>query len=137
MFDRAELTQHVVQRLTRGVSRDTITREICDQTGMDWKQATAFLEEVESGESQTIARGNLPLMIGIGAIIMIGGFLSIGASLSALVGPIIDGTLGELSGDVLAIHLLDNWIYLVGAVTGVAMMAGGGFGIGRAMSTAA
>jgi len=135
-MDKQKVTQHVIRRLTRGVSRDTIIREVCDQTGMNWKQATAFIEEVESGESQAIARRNLPLMMGIGIVTMIAGFLLTGISLIQFFGPVIDGTLGELTGEVLPLYLLENWIYMVEAVVGIAMMAGGGFGIGRAMSSA-
>ena len=133
---REEVTQHVIRRLTRGVSRDTIIREVCDQTGMDWKQATAFIEDVESGESQAIARRNLPLMMGIGIVTMIAGFLLTGYSIVLFFGSFIDGTLSELNNEVMTLYLLENWIYLVEAVVGIAMMAGGGFGMGRAMSSA-
>jgi hypothetical protein len=135
-MDREQVTQHVIRRLTRGVSRDTIIREVCDQTGMDWKQATAFIEEVESGESQVIARRNLPLMMGIGIVTMIAGFLLTGYSIVLFFGPFIDGTLSELNSEVMTLYLLENWIYLVETVVGIAMMAGGGFGMGRAMSSA-
>jgi hypothetical protein len=104
---------------------------------MDWKQATKFVDEVETGESQSIARGNLPLMIGIGAIIMIGGFLLIGYAMSQFFLPVIDGTLGELTREVMNLHFLENWIFLVEGIVGIAMVAGGGFGIGRAMAAAA
>ncbi len=136
-MDKDAITQHVIRRLTRGVSRDTIIREVCDQTGMDWKQATAFIEEVEAGESQMIARRNLPLMMGVGIVTMIGGFLLTGYSIILFFGPFIDGTLIDLNSEVMTLYLLENWIYMVEAVVGVAMMAGGGFGIGRAMSSAA
>lgn len=136
-MDREAVTQHVIRRLTRGVSRDTIIREVCGQTGMDWRQAEAFIEEVESEETQAIARGNLPLMIGVGIVIMIGGFLLTAYSLITFFGPFIDGTLGELNSEVTTLYLLENWIYLVEVVIGIAMMAGGGFGMGRAMSSAA
>ena len=137
MVDRDALTQHVIRRLTRGVSRDTIIREVCDQTGMDWKQATSFIEEVETGESQVIARRNLPLMLGIGIAIMIGGFVLTAYSIILFFGPFIDGTLTQFSGDVFVPYLLENWIYLAETVVGIAMMGGGGFGIGRAMAAAA
>lgn len=136
-MDKQLISEHIVRRLTRGVSRDTVIREVCDQTGMDWKQAAALVDEVERGESQSIARGNLPLMIGIGAIIMIGGFLLIGYGLSQFFLPFIDGTLGDLTREVLTLHILENWIYLAEGIVGVAMVAGGGFGIGRAMAAAA
>lgn len=136
-MDSESISQHVVRRLTRGISRDTIVREICDMTGMDWKQATAFIEEVETGESQAIARGNLPLMIGVGAIIMIGGFLLIGYAISEFFAPFIDGTLGDMNSEAVTLHLAENWIYLVEGIIGVAMVAGGGFGVGRALSEAA
>ena len=136
-MDKDAITQHVIRRLTRGVSRDTIIREVCDQTGMDWKQATAFIEDVEAGESQAIARRNLPLMMGIGIVTMIAGFLLTGYSIVLFFGPFIDGTLSELNSEVMTPYLLENWIYLVETVVGIAMMAGGGFGIGRAMSSAA
>jgi hypothetical protein len=103
---------------------------------MDWRQAEAFIEEVESSETQAIARGNLPLMMGVGIVIMIGGFLLTVYSLIVFFGPFIDGTLGELSGEATTIYLLENWIFLVETVVGIAMMAGGGFGIGKAMSSA-
>jgi hypothetical protein len=51
-------------------------------------------------------------------------------------GSFIDGTLSELNNEVMTLYLLENWIYLVEAVVGIAMMAGGGFGMGRAMSSA-
>ncbi len=135
-MDIEGVTQHVIRRLTRGVSRDTIIREVCDRTGMDWKQATAFIEDVESEESQAIARRNLPLMMGIGIVTMIAGFLLTGFSLIMFFGPFIDGTLIDLNSEVMTLYLLENWVYLVEAVVGIAMMAGGGFGIGRAISSA-
>jgi hypothetical protein len=135
-MDSNDIQQHIVRRLTRGVSRDTIISEVCGQTGMNWRQAEAFIEEVESGETQAIARGNLPLMMGIGIVIMIGGFFLTAYSIILFFGPFIDGTLSELSGDVMTPYVLENWVYLVETVVGIAMMAGGGFGIGRAMSSA-
>ncbi len=44
---------------------------------MDWKQTTAFIEEVESGKSQMIARRNLPLMMGVGIAMMAGGAIEL------------------------------------------------------------
>lgn len=136
-MDRSEVKQHIVRRITRGVSRDTIIREVCGRTGMDWRQAEAFIEEVESEETQAIARGNLPLMMGVGIVIMIGGFLLTAYSLVLFFGPFIDGTLGELNGEATTFYLLENWVFLAETVVGIAMMAGGGFGIGKAMSEAA
>ncbi len=135
-MDKEGVTQHVIHRLTRGVSRDTIIREVCDQAGMNWQQATTFIAEVESGESQSTAGGNLPLIMGVGIVTMIGGFLLTGFSLIMFFGPFIDGTLNELSSEVMTLYLFENWIYLIEAVVGIAMMAGGGFGIGRAISSA-
>lgn len=76
-------------------------------------------------------------MMGVGIVIVIGGFLLTGYSIVRFFGPFIDGTLGELTGEVMTPYVLENWIYLVETVVGIAMMAGGGFGIGRAVSSAA
>jgi hypothetical protein len=104
---------------------------------LDWRQAESFIEEVESEETQAIARGNLPLMTGIGIVIMIGGFFLTAYSIILFFGPFIDGTLSEFGGEAMTLYLFENWIYLAETVVGIAMMAGGGFGIGRAVSSAA
>lgn len=135
-MDRAELTDYLVGRLRRGASRDTIIREICERADLSWSQAESYLEDLETSAPGKIAGANLPLLIGFGIVVMIGGFLTAAVSFYYFFSPFIDGSFGELTGDALVFYLLENWSHLAGAGVGVAMMGGSGYGLGKALSSA-
>lgn len=135
-MDRVELTEYLVGRLRRGVSRDTIIREICERADLSWSQAEAYLEGLETSASGKIVGANLPLIIGLGIMIMIGGFLTAAISFYDFFSPFIDGTFGGLTGDAFIFYLLENWSHLFGAGVGIAMMGGSGYGLGKALSSA-
>lgn len=135
-MDRAELTDYLVGRLRRGASRDTIIREICERADLSWSQAESYLEELETIAPGKIVGANLPILIGLGIMVMIGGFLIATVSFYYFFSPFFDGSLGEITADALVFYILDNWSHLLGAGVGIAMMGGSGYGLGKALSSA-
>lgn len=135
-MDRAELIDYLIGRLRRGASRDTIIREICERADLSWSQAESYLEELEKSAPGKIVGANLPLLIGLGIMVMIGGFVIAIASFYYFFSPFIDGSFGEFTSDALVFYTLDNWSTLFGAGVGIAMMGGSGYGLGKALTAA-
>lgn len=72
-MDPATLSESVVRDLARHRGRNDIIMDVCNSTGMDWKQAEAFVGQVEQSNRQRIAGRQAPLLVILAAIGIIGG----------------------------------------------------------------
>ncbi len=118
-----ERTQRVVNDLSKHRSRNEIIRMLCEEGGMNWPEAEAFVKKVEAEHAHTIARKQGPLMI----------FLSIGSLLvgAALLAYGAEFFMALFQGDALSIILSARSAYLrlAGSVTGLGMVIGGFIGL--------
>jgi hypothetical protein len=115
-MDPAKLTEAVVRDLARHRSRNDILLSICNTTGMDWKQAEAFIQQVEQTHRQRIAGRQAPLLLILAGVSIVGGF----STVVAMVDATLDGTIIFLPA--LPIPYLGNVVY---SSLGVLAIAGG------------
>jgi hypothetical protein len=121
-MDPARLTEEVVRDLSRHRSRNDIILHMCHTTGMDWKQAEAFVQQVERTHKQRIAGRQAPLLIVLAVIAVVGGL----STVVAMVDATLQGT--SIYLPTLPIPYLGNAAYLGLGVLGV---AGGLLGLAR------
>jgi hypothetical protein len=112
-MDPARLTETVVRDLARHRGRNDIILHICNTTGMDWKQAEAFVQQVERTQGQRIAGRQAPLLLILAGIAIVGGF----STVVAMVGATLDGAVIFLPS--LPIPYLGNAVYFGLGVLGV------------------
>ncbi len=118
-----QLTQKVVDELSRHRSRNEIIRSVCEESSMNWPQAEQFVQKVETEHAHTIARKQSPLMI----------FLSIGSLLvgAALLAYGAEFFVALFKGDALSVILSARSAYLrlISSLTGLGMVIGGLIGL--------
>ena len=121
-MDPVKLTETVVRDLARHRSRNDILLSICNTTGMDWKQAEAFVQQVERTQGKRIAGRQAPLLLVLAGMSVIGGF----STVVAMVDATLSGSMLFLPG--LPIPYLGNVVYFG---LGVLAIAGGLLGVWR------
>ena len=118
-----DLTQRIVNDLSRHRSRNEIVRMVCEEGGLDWPQAEQFVQRVETEQAHTIARKQSPLLI----------FLSIGSVLMGIVLLYLgaDYLMGFFRGHALEeiLNFRTGLYRLAGALTGIGMIVGGFIGL--------
>ncbi len=89
-MDPAGVSESVVRDLARHRGRNDIIMDVCNSTGMDWKQAEAFVGQVEQANRQRIAGRQAPLLLVLAAIGIIGGLSdAIGIAYATMSGSIM------------------------------------------------
>jgi hypothetical protein len=121
-MDPVKLTEAVVRDLSRHRSRNDIIMSICQSTGMDWKQAEAFVQQVEQSNHSRIAGRQAPLLLILAGIAVVGGL----STVVAMVAATLEGTIIYLP--TLPIPYLGNVVYFSLGVLGI---AGGLLGLVR------
>ncbi|HET7011736.1 MAG TPA: hypothetical protein VFI11_13250 [Anaerolineales bacterium] len=121
-MDPVKLTEAVVRDLARHRGRNDIILSICNTTGMDWKQAEAFVQQVERTQRKRIAGRQAPLLLVLAGMSIVGGF----STVVAMVDAALSGTILFLPG--LPIPYLGNVVYFG---LGVLAIAGGLLGVWR------
>ena len=74
-MDRRQLTDRVVHRLGESAGRNDIVHEVCERGQLHWADAEALVDEVLASQSQTIARRRYPILLAIGVVTMVAGFV--------------------------------------------------------------
>jgi hypothetical protein len=135
LSDRKELDDWITQRVSRGINRNDIIPEICMRTGLDWRDAEDYLVKVTQNRGHDIARQRLPLMLGLSLVFIVGGIVAIITSVStfsnyyqSLPQPLDDSSLSYL-----ALFAGTHYTSIIKLVVGIAMIAGGAIGLGRAL----
>jgi len=70
-----ELTDYVIQQLGKHVGSKDIIYKLCELTGMSWPDAESFVHQVEADHRPDIARRRSPILLVVGAITLLAGFL--------------------------------------------------------------
>jgi hypothetical protein len=135
LSDRKELDDWIIQRVSRGVNRNDIIPMVCARTGLDWGGAEEYISSVSQNRGRDIARGRLPLMLGLSLVFVVGGIVAIVTSIStfwnyfqSLPQPLDDSSLNYL-----ALFAGTHYTSIIKLVVGIAMIAGGGMGLGRTL----
>lgn len=123
-----ELTNYIIKELVKHHDRKDIVQKVCEQSGLNWKEAEQMLALVETQHRRTIATRQSPLLF----------FLSIGTLLIGL------GLLGfnmqiilaffqrDLLGQILSLQ--STYYRIIGLVTGLGMTAGGVIGLWKGLT---
>ena len=123
-MDKQQATEFVLKEFKRQRHRNDIIMELCQKTGASWEQGQHFVQRVEAENRQEITASTVPLLLMIGAVIILGGLGLVGyAAIQTL-----EGTLFSAPG--IPIPGTGNIAY---SVTGLGMLAGGTIGILRAL----
>ena len=124
-MDPAKLSEAVVRDLSRHRSRNDIVLDVCNSTGMDWRQAEAFVQQVEQSNRQMIAGRQAPLLLILAGIAIIGGLsTAVGTAVATLAGTI-------MFFPAVPIPYLGNVVYFFLGALGV---AGGLLGLVRLLA---
>jgi hypothetical protein len=121
-----ELTTLIIKELGRQRSRQDIIQKVCEQGGLDWKDAEHLIILVESQHKRTITTRQTPLLLFLSI-----GTLLIGIGLLAFNMQIL---LALFKMDVLGqiLSLQSSYYRLIGLVTGLVMTVGGMVGLWKA-----
>ena len=89
-MDPAKLAEDVVRDLARHRSRNDIILSVCQSAGMNWADAERFIRQVEVNQGQTIASRQMPLLVVLAVLGILGGLAAaVGMVLATLDGWII------------------------------------------------
>ena len=77
-MDDQELTQFIIENLSKAKDPNDLILDICNRKGMNWPQAQALVEKVRSENSSTITRKQIPFLATIAFITFFGGLGIIG-----------------------------------------------------------
>lgn len=119
-MDQDQARDFVIRELGRNHPRDEILLQLCERGGMDWKQASNFVQQVETEYGSQIAVRQSPVIIFLGIAILLGGI----ALATTMVIMTLDGYIIFFLS--LPIPYLGNVLYFL---TGIGMIAGGFRGI--------
>ncbi|MGB7539170.1 MAG: hypothetical protein WBM17_11585 [Anaerolineales bacterium] len=133
-----DLRKWVVGCLSGHKKPNDIIFQLCRRTGWDWGQAKRFVEQVVEMDQKQVHRQRMPLLLGIGLLMVVGGivaflpaFMDLIATLS-LIEPPLDGE----KFMTLVINARGGYVRIIRLVTGLAMFVGGGYGIISAVKSA-
>jgi hypothetical protein len=133
--DLKALRESVVNQLKKQRRQNDVIESVCHQTGWHWNKAQRFVARVKTqnhGQIQT-RQNTVTIVIGSG-IIIIGLVMTINGA-SAISDYASLGLLARTNPEVLLNIDPRSIIIAIGAaITGIGMIIGGGYGIGRALT---
>ena len=121
-----ELTSLIIKELGKHHDHNVITRKICEEGGLTWKEAERLITLVEAQHKLTIAKRQSPLLLflSIGTLILGIGLLAFNLQiLSAFF---------QKDALVQILSLQSSTYRIVGLVTGLGMTIGGLAGLWKA-----
>jgi hypothetical protein len=123
-MDDSAVTDYIVYKLGKHVSKNDIIFDLCQRTGKSWDQVSALVASVEQKHESRIARQQSPLYLIIAIGIFIAGLYLTCSGMFYFVNLIADGTAGI---DPLALRRDYTTFIRIG--TGLAMMVGASVGL--------
>ena len=89
-MNQEQAKEFVIRELGRNHPKNDVILELCEQSGMDWAEATNFLEQVEIEHDRDIALKQSPIIVFLGSIFLIGGLiLTVSIAIMTLQGYVI------------------------------------------------
>jgi hypothetical protein len=132
------LKKWVVERISGHKELNDVIFGLCNRTGWDWSQANKFVEQVIKENQKEIHQRRLPLLFGIGLLMIVGG---VSAFISAFID--LSAILKEIQPPFDFLRLLEfipqargGYFMVIKLVTGMAMVIGGSIGTGQAVTAA-
>jgi hypothetical protein len=130
-IDQEQLSQTVLELLKKQRRHNDIVELVCHQTGWHWNKAQRFVARVQTNNHAELNRQQNLVVILVGIAIVIGGFAATawgGMMIWDYVNAFRTGTIGQV--------IEPEWVVYGAsvAVTGLGMMVGGGYGVGRALA---
>ena len=121
-----ELTTLIIQELGKHHDRKEITRKICEQSQLNWKEAEQLIALVEAQHKRAIAGRQTPLLLflSIGTLLLGIGLLAFNMQILAAFFQ------KDVLGQVLSLQ--SSYYRIIGLLTGLGMTAGGLVGLWRA-----
>jgi hypothetical protein len=123
-MDDSAVTDYIVYKLGKHVSRNDIIFDLCQRTGKSWDQVSALVASVEQQHESRIARQQSPLYLIIAIGVFIVGLYLACSGLFYFVDIIAAGTFGL---DPFALRRDYTTFIKIG--TGLAMMIGASVGL--------
>jgi hypothetical protein len=122
-----ELSTLIIKELAKHHDRNDVVRKVCEQGGLNWKEAERLLILVEARYKRTIAAKQSPLLfiLSIGTLFMGLGLLALNMQ-----------TLWAVFQKDLLAQLLSaqsSYYSIIGLVTGLGMTAGGLIGLWKGL----
>jgi uncharacterized membrane protein len=121
-----ELTPFIIKELTKHHDRKDIIRKVCEQGGLDWKDAERLITLVEANNKRTIATRQTPLLLflSIGTLLLGIGLLAF--NMQILLAFFQKDVLGQI------LSLQSSYYRIFGLITGLGMTVGGLAGLWKA-----
>lgn len=82
--ESSELTDLIVNRLSKSDSVNEIITDLCIHHNMDWQEAKSLVESIRQDHSTIIAKRQFPLMTIIALGFFLGGIALLGTSISSI-----------------------------------------------------
>lgn len=117
-MNRQQATDFVIRELGKHRQRNDIVQRLCETSGINWKEAEKFVQQVEAENTSTIALRQSPLVTLVGIGTAIGGL--------GLMAWIVWETLQGAVITLFYVPYLGNLSYFF---TGLAMMVAGIWGM--------
>lgn len=122
-----EIAEYIVRELGRHRPEDEVIFAVARRENLNWDEAQRLVQDVKFKQRGRVARRQSPLLLTVGVGTIIGGLALSGYVVVAT----LDGLIILLPG--VMIPYLGNVVYFL---TGLAMIAGSAYGMGRVLSDA-
>ncbi len=137
-MDESELSDHIIRRLGAAASASDIVMEVCARTGMSWPEAEALVERVRVSRSDEVARRQLPILLPLAAVGMLGGIALLLAAIYPAISPWMEagGGRGNAQAADPGLASAFSWVdpsTLQLTFLGVALVVGGAWGLWKAV----
>ncbi len=118
-----ELTNIIIKELGKHHDRKEIARKVCEQGGLNWKEAEQLILLVEAQHKRTIAGRQTPLLLflSIGTLLLGIGLLAF--NMQILMAFFQKDILGQV------LSLQSSYYRILGLITGLGMTVGGMVGL--------
>lgn len=122
-----ELTTLIVSELVKHHDRKEIIRKVCEQSGLNWREAEQLLVLVEAQNRRTIAARQSPLLflLSVGTLLLGLGLMAF--NIEILFAFLQQDLLGQILG------LQSGYYRVIGLVTGFGMTSGGLIGLWKGL----
>ncbi len=121
-MDHAEARAYVVRELGKHRNPKDVIFELCNEHGVEWKDAESLVQDVQIYDEKYIARRQSPLLIIFGVGALAGGFVLTGTAMYM----IWEALFLEPESQMLLVE--SAYTVFIALTTGLAMIAGGVIG---------
>jgi hypothetical protein len=137
-MDEPELNDRIIRRLAAAASVSDIVMEVCERTGLSWREAEALVERVRVGRSEEVARRQLPILLPLAALSMIGGVVLLLGAVYPAISPWLAGVAGGGAAQAIGDGLTSTFSWVEPSTIqmiflGAALLVGGTWGLWKAV----